>query len=151
MSADPVALSAAEAETGVGTVSATAGFVRSRVKVTTGEYVGPLPATSVTATRTSTGPSGIPGAGLQTPVNGAPFVSASTVVNDEAPVGLTWNATEATPEVASVAVAASAIVEPPTFAPAAGAVTAALSGAVLSIVFAESATVVELPAVSVTM
>ena len=84
-------------------------------------------------------------------MNGAPFVSASTVVNDEAPVGLTWNATEATPEVASLAVAASAIVEPPTFAPPAGAVTAAASGDVLSIVFAESATVVVLPAVSVTM
>src|SRR3954469_8758780 len=105
MPAEPVAVSAAEAATGVGAVSETAGFVRSSVKVVAGENVGPLPATAGAATRTSTGPSGIPGAGLQTPVNGAPFVSASTVVNDDAPVGFTWKATEATPEVTSVALA----------------------------------------------
>src|SRR3954468_20113065 len=151
MSAEPVAVSAADAATGVGAPSETAGFVRSSVKVVAGENVGPLPATSVTATRTWTGPSGVPGAGLQTPVNGAPFVSASTVVNDEAPVGFTWNATEATPDVTSVALAARGVVDPPMFAPAAGAVTVAPAGAVLSIVFAESETVVVLPAVSVTM
>ncbi len=110
-----------------------------------------MPATSVTATRTSTGPSGTPGAGLHVPVNGAPFVSASTVVNEDAPVGFTWKTTEETPEVVSVAVAASATFEPPTLTPAAGAVTAALSGDALSIVFAESATMVVFPAVSVTM
>ena len=77
-------------------------------------------------------------------------MSASTVVNDAAPVGLTSNATVATPEVASVAVAAKAIAPAPMFAPAAGAVTAAPVGAVLSIVFAERTTVVALPAPSVT-
>src|SRR3954471_6692981 len=123
MSAEPVAVSAAEAATGVGAPSETAGFVRSSVKVVAGENVGPLPATSIAATRTSTGPSGVPGAGLQAPVNGAPFVSASTVVNDGAPVGFTSNATEATPEVTSEALAAKEMLDPPTFAAAAGAVT----------------------------
>src|SRR3954452_11358111 len=151
MSADPVAPSAADVETGLGALSVTTGLVRSSVKVTTAEYVGPFPATSIAATRTSTGPSGVPGAGLQAPVNGAPFVSASTVVNDDAPVGFTSNATEATPEVTSEALAAKEMLDPPTFAAAAGAVTVALAGAVLSIVFAESATIVALPAVSVTM
>src|SRR4051794_4124366 len=133
MSADPVAPSAADVETGLGALSVTTGLVRSSVKVTTGEYVGPFPATSVAPTRTSTGPSGVPGAGLQAPVNGAPFVSASTVVNDEAPVGFTWNATEATPDVTSEALAARPMLDAPMFAPAAGEVTTALSGAVLSI------------------
>src|SRR4051794_39634700 len=151
MSAEPVAESTTEAATGVGAVSDTAGLVRASVNVTTREYVGPLPATSIAATRTSTGPSGVPGAGLQAPGNGAPFVSASTVVNDDAPVGFTSNATEATPEVTSEALAAKEMLDPPTFAAAAGAVTVALAGAVLSIVFAESATIVALPAVSVTM
>src|SRR3954468_23704003 len=117
MSAEPVAVSAAEAATGVGTPSETAGFVRSSVKVVVGENVGPLPATSVTATRTSTGPPGVPGAGLPTPANGAAFVSAATVGKAEAPVGFPGNPAEATPAVRSVAWAARAMVAPPMFAP----------------------------------
>jgi hypothetical protein len=77
-------------------------------------------------------------------------VSASTVEKPPAPKGLTWNATAATPEPASCATAPNEIV-PLRSAPAAGEITEPLSGAVLSIVFAESRAVLELPTVSVTI
>src|SRR5689334_25432527 len=151
MSAEPAAVRAAEPDASDGAESVTTGSVRSRTKVTTDEEVGPLPAASVTETRTSTGPSGTPGAGVHEPVNGAPFVSASTVVNELEPVGFTSKVTVATPDVWSAAAAASAIVPTPAFAPAAGAVTATPVGAVLSTVLADRTTVVVLPAPSVTI
>ena len=102
----------------------------------------------MTTTRTWVGPSSEP-TELHEPVYGA-AVDASTVMKSAAPTGLTWKATAATPEVASCATAANAIV-PLRSASAAGVVTAPLSGEVLSTVFGESATVVALPAVSVTI
>ena len=69
------------------------------------------------------------------------------VANEAAPKGLTWNSTEATPEVASEAETVTAVA-PVTEVPADGALTEP-DGAVLSTVLVGSVEVVRLPALSV--
>ncbi len=105
-----------------------------------------MPAASVTTTWISTGPSG---AAVESQLaDQGPDVSVATVEKEAAPETLTWKATEATPEVASEAAAASAIV-PERTPPAAGAVTTAVSGAVLSTVLPSRLVVEVLPTPSV--
>ncbi len=90
------------------------------------ETVGPLPATSFASTVTETGPSGVDVESQFTDA-GEPAAVPTTVP-------FTLKTIWPTPEVASDAVPVSVTV-PLTCAPAAGAVTAAELGAVLSIAF----------------
>ena len=83
-------------------VSVTVGASLSAANLRTAEVVS-LPATSVATTRRSTGPSGAVRES-QAVVQGE-AVSVATVAKLAEPAVLTWNSTEATPEVASEALA----------------------------------------------
>src|SRR5205085_1874635 len=105
-----------------------------------------LPETSVATARTSNWPAAT-AVVSKSAANGA-VVSVATVAKSAAPTVFTWNCTEATPDVASLAPAES-VTTPPTTALSAGAVTEP-DGAALSTVFADRSVVDVLPARSVT-
>jgi hypothetical protein len=126
----------------------TVGASLSIVTVRTADTWEVLPATSVTTTRSSAGPSAAVRE-FQTADHGAE-VSVSTVVKPAAPAALTSKRTVATPEPASVAVAVI-VTSPLRTAPAAGEVRSAEPGDVLSTRLTVSGVTVELPARSTTI
>ena len=131
VSAEEVALSVTEPRRfAPGSSSATIGARLSIVIVRVAD-VTTLPARSVATTSRSAGPSGAVDVSQSTEYGAVE--SVPTVVNDEEPLALTRNCTEATPAVASAAFA-FIVTLPETVAPSAGAVSAAV-GFVLSTTF----------------
>src|SRR4051794_30142948 len=148
MSAEPVAPSEIVPATADGTVADSVGALLSTLIVTTGEYVGPLPAASVTAMRTSAGPSGTV---VESQWNAKPLVSVPTVVKLPAPLALTWKSIAPMPETDASALPLKITFVPLQRAAQPPTVTVAEPGAVLSTIVSASGVRVVLPASSVSI
>ena len=148
MSAAPVAPSEIVPAAADGAVSDTVGALLSTLIVTTGEYVGPLPAASVTATRTSAGPSGTV---VEFQWKAKTPVCVPTVVKPLAPAPLTWKSIAPIPETDASALPLKITLVPLHRAAQPETLTVAEAGAVLSTTVSASGVTVVLPASSVSI